>query len=209
MGSPPHEKLSRREREIMDVLYALAEGASAEDVRERLSDPPSYSAVRAMLAKLEAKGYARHREEGLRYVYTPRGSRAAAQRSALQKLVSVFFGGSPGQTVTALLKQENWTDDELDELRAEIDRDPQRSEAIMKSTMINAALALGDWVELSILVKVTLMLILGLCIARFAERAQASVRHLVLAVTLVSLGFIPLMTAVLPEVTIPRSYDPS
>jgi BlaI family transcriptional regulator, penicillinase repressor len=122
MGSPPHEKLSRREREIMDVLFALAEGASAEDVRERLSDPPSYSAVRAMLAKLEAKGYARHREEGLRYVYTPRGSRAAAQRSALQKLVSVFFGGSPGQTVTALLKQENWTDDELDELRAEIDR---------------------------------------------------------------------------------------
>jgi len=122
MGSPPHEKLSRREREIMDVLFALAEGASAEDVRERLSDPPSYSAVRAMLAKLEAKGYARHREEGLRYVYTPRGSRAVAQRSALQKLVSVFFGGSPGQTVTALLKQENWTDDELDELRAEIDR---------------------------------------------------------------------------------------
>ena len=122
MGSPPHEKLSRREREIMDILFALAEGASAEDVRERLSDPPSYSAVRAMLAKLEAKGYARHREEGLRYVYTPRGSRAAAQRSALQKLVSVFFDGSPGQTVTALLKQENWTDDELDELRAEIDR---------------------------------------------------------------------------------------
>ena len=73
----------------------------------------------------------------------------------------------------------------------------------MTSTMINAALALSDWVELSILVKVTLMLILGLCIARFAERAQASVRHLVLAVTLVSLGFIPLMTAVLPELTIP------
>lgn len=122
MGSPPHEKLSRREREIMDVLFALVDGASAEDVRERLSDPPSYSAVRAMLAKLEAKGYARHREEGLRYVYTPTKSKAAAQRSALQKLVSVFFAGSPRQTVTALLKQENWTDDELDELRTEIDR---------------------------------------------------------------------------------------
>lgn len=122
MGSPPHEKLSRREREIMDVLFALVEGASAEDVRERLSDPPSYSAVRAMLAKLEAKGYVRHREEGLRYVYTPTKSKAAAQRSALQKLVSVFFAGSPRQTVTALLKQENWTDDELDELRTEIDR---------------------------------------------------------------------------------------
>ncbi len=122
MVSPPHEKLSRREREIMDVLFALVNGASAEDVRERLSDPPGYSAVRAMLAKLEAKGYARHREEGLRYIYTPTKSKAAAQRSALEKLVSIFFAGSPGQTVTALLKQETWTDAELDQLQAEIDR---------------------------------------------------------------------------------------
>ncbi len=122
MGSPPHEKLSRREREIMDVLFALAGGASAEEVRERLTDPPSYSAVRAMLAKLEAKGYARHREEGPRYIYTPTKSKAAAQRSALEKLVDIFFGGSPRQTVTALLKQETWTDDELDKLQAEIDR---------------------------------------------------------------------------------------
>jgi predicted transcriptional regulator len=122
MGSPPHEKLSRREREIMDVLFALAGGASAEDVRERLSDPPTYSAVRAMLAKLEAKGYARHREDGPRYIYTPTKSKAAAQRSALEKLVGIFFGGSPRQTVTALLKQERWTDDELDQLQAEIDR---------------------------------------------------------------------------------------
>jgi BlaI family transcriptional regulator, penicillinase repressor len=122
MGSPPHEKLSRREREIMDVLFALAGGASAEDVRERLSDPPTYSAVRAMLAKLEAKGYARHREDGPRYIYTPTKSKAAAQRSALEKLVDIFFGGSPRQTVTALLKQEKWSDDELDQLQAEIDR---------------------------------------------------------------------------------------
>jgi len=122
MASPPHEKLTRREREIMDSLFALEDGASVEDVRERLSDPPSYSAVRAMLAKLEAKGHVRHREEGLRYVYSPTKSRAAAQRNALNKLVRVFFGGSPSQTVTALLKQETWTDDELDALRAEIER---------------------------------------------------------------------------------------
>jgi predicted transcriptional regulator len=122
MASPPHEKLTRREREIMDALFALGDGASVEDVRERLSDPPSYSAVRAMLAKLEAKGYVRHREEGLRYVYSPTKSRAAAQRNALNKLVRIFFGGSPRQTVTALLKQENWTDDELDALRAEIEQ---------------------------------------------------------------------------------------
>jgi predicted transcriptional regulator len=122
MASPPHEKLTRREREIMDALFALEDGASVEDVRERLSDPPTYSAVRAMLAKLEAKGYVRHREEGLRYVYTPTKSRVAAQRNALNKLVRVFFGGSPSQTVAALLKQENWTDDELDALRAEIEQ---------------------------------------------------------------------------------------
>ena len=122
MPSPPHEKLSRREREIMDVLFALEDRASAEDIRERLSDPPSYSAVRAMLVKLETKGYVKHREEGPRYIYTPTKSRASAQRGALEKLVQVFFGGSPRQTVTALLKQETWTDAELDALRAEIEQ---------------------------------------------------------------------------------------
>lgn len=122
MHSPPPEKLSRREREIMDAIYAMPNGASAEDVRERLSDPPSYSAVRAMLAKLEAKGAVKHREEGLRYVYLATKPRAAAQRSALQKIVDVFFGGSPGQTAVALLKQETWTDAELDALRHEIEQ---------------------------------------------------------------------------------------
>ena len=121
MASPPHEKLTRREREIMDVLFALGDRGSAEEVRERLSDPPSYSAVRAMLVKLEAKGFVRHREEGLRYIYTPTKSRSSAQRTALHKLVRVFFGGSPGQTAAALLKEESWTDEELDALRAEIE----------------------------------------------------------------------------------------
>jgi predicted transcriptional regulator len=122
MASPPNEKLTRREREIMDAIFALGNRASAEEVRERLSDPPSYSAVRAMLVKLEAKGFVRHREEGLRYVYSPTATRAAAQRNALHQMVHVFFGGSSSHTVTALLKQENWTDDELDALRAEIDQ---------------------------------------------------------------------------------------
>ena len=120
--TPPTEKLSRREREIMDVLFALGNAASAEEIRERLTDPPSYSAVRAMLAKLEVKGVVRHREQGLRYVYVPTTSPAAAQRKALHRIVSVFFRGSPGQMAAALLKQESWTDDELEALRAEIDR---------------------------------------------------------------------------------------
>ncbi len=115
------EKLSRREREIMNVLYAAGGRASAEDIRQGLSDPPSYSAVRAMLVKLEAKGYVQHTEEGLKYVYTPTESQTTARRRALDQLVEVFFGGSPGQTVAALLKREKWTNEELDELRAEIE----------------------------------------------------------------------------------------
>jgi BlaI family transcriptional regulator, penicillinase repressor len=116
------EKLTRREREIMDALFALGDQGSVEDIRGRLTDPPSYSAVRAMLVKLEAKGFVKHREEGLRYVYVPTTSRATAQRKALQKLVHVFFGGSPSQTATALLKQENWSDTEIEALGAEIER---------------------------------------------------------------------------------------
>jgi BlaI family penicillinase repressor len=114
-------KLSRREREIMDVLYALGDNAAAEDIRERLTDPPSYSAVRAMLAKLEAKGVIRHRTEGVRYVYSPVTSRSTAQKKAVSNLMRVFFEGSASQAVTALLKQESWSDDELEALRKEID----------------------------------------------------------------------------------------
>jgi len=116
------QKLSRREREIMDVLFASEGPASAEQVREQLSDPPSYSAVRAMLAKLEAKGQIRHREEGLRYVYLPTVSRAVAQRGALARLVDVFFSGSPGHVATALLAREDWSDEELDELSQQIEQ---------------------------------------------------------------------------------------
>lgn len=119
---PGHEKLSRREREIMDALFALGESASAEAIRERLTDPPTYSAVRAMLVKLEAKGFIRHRAEGLRYVYSPTTSRATAQKRAIGNLMRVFFGGSRSQAVSALLKQEAWTDDELEALRAEIEQ---------------------------------------------------------------------------------------
>jgi len=115
------DKLSRREREIMDVLFALGNTASADAIRGRLSDPPSYSAVRAMLVKLEAKGHIRHRAEGLRYVYFPTTARSTAQKKAVSQLMRVFFGGSPSQAAAALLKQEQWTDDELDALRAQIE----------------------------------------------------------------------------------------
>jgi predicted transcriptional regulator len=121
MPAPPPQKLTRREREIMDILFSLGE-ASAEDVRERLTDPPGYSAVRAMLARLEAKGHIRHRESGLRYVYAPTASPAAARRTALKQYVRTFFGGSLGGMVASLLRQESWTDEELKALRRDIDR---------------------------------------------------------------------------------------
>lgn len=114
--------LSRREREILDVIFAIGAEASAEEIRERLSDPPSYSAVRAMLAKLEAKGAVRHKERGLRYVYSPTTPRGKARKSALQRLIDVFFGGSKGEAVTALLNEEEWSDKELDELAKAIER---------------------------------------------------------------------------------------
>ncbi len=122
MPTPPHEKLSRREREIMNAIFALANRASAEEIRARLTNPPSYSAVRAMLARLETKGYIRHQENRQRYIYTATTSHAAATRAALQHSLRVFFGGSPGQMMTTLLRQESWTDEELDALAAEIKR---------------------------------------------------------------------------------------
>lgn len=122
MPTPHPDKLPRREREILDVLFASDGHASVEDIRRRLTDPPSYSAVRAMLAKLEVKGYVRHREEGLRYVYSSVASRATARQNALHRLVRTFFRGSPGQTAAALLKQGDWSDDELDSLAGEIER---------------------------------------------------------------------------------------
>jgi BlaI family penicillinase repressor len=115
-------KLSRREREILDVLHSLGDEAAAEEIRERLSDPPTGSAVRAMLARLETKGALKHKEKGLRYVYYPTVRRSTARKSALRQLVQVFFEGSAGQAMTALLNEEKWTEEELDELMQAIER---------------------------------------------------------------------------------------
>ena len=115
MVSPPHEKLSRREREIIDALFALGDRASAEEIRERLSDPPTYSAVRAMLVRLETKGYVRHREEGLRYIYMPTVARSAVRQSALRHLMETFFEGSAEKMLSTLLGHEGskLSDEEL------------------------------------------------------------------------------------------------
>lgn len=87
----------------MDVLHAR-EAATVAEVRAALPDPPSYSAVRALLRILEEKGHVRHRQEGARYIYLPRASKEAASRSALKRLVSTFFQGSVTQAMAALLE---------------------------------------------------------------------------------------------------------
>jgi BlaI family transcriptional regulator, penicillinase repressor len=114
--------LTRREREIMNAVFALDNRASAEDIRERLTDPPSDSSVRVMLARLEKKGYLKHQQDGLRYLYSATISPSAAKRTALQQYVQTFFGGSLKQMMTALVAEASWSDDDLAALRAEIDR---------------------------------------------------------------------------------------
>jgi predicted transcriptional regulator len=97
-------KLSRREREIMDVIYGAPGGrASAAEVREQLADPPSYSTVRALLRVLEEKGHVRHEDDGPRYVFLPTVPRERARQSALRQLLTTFFDGSTEQAVAALL----------------------------------------------------------------------------------------------------------
>lgn len=116
------EHLTRREREIMNALFALGNRASAEDIRARLTSPPSDSSVRVMLARLEKKGVLRHQQDGPRYLYSATISPAVAKRTALQQYVHTFFGGSLKQMMTALVAEGSWSDEDLDGLRAQIDR---------------------------------------------------------------------------------------
>ncbi len=109
------QTLSRRERQIMDVLYRRDEATVAE-VMEDLPDPPSYSAVRATLRILEGKGHVVHREDGPRYVYAPAVERERAQSAALDHLVETFFDGSTEEALVALLRK---SDMDLDERRIE------------------------------------------------------------------------------------------
>jgi predicted transcriptional regulator len=114
---PKASALSRREREIMDILYKL-ERASVGQVLSKLADKPSYSTVRAQLRVLEEKGHVRHEEHGLRYVYVPAVPRDMARRSALRHLVETFFDGSTEKVVAALLGGEvaRISPEELDRL---------------------------------------------------------------------------------------------
>jgi BlaI family penicillinase repressor len=113
----PGAGLSRRERQIMDILYRHGK-ASAADVQAAMPDAPGYSAVRAMLRVLEEKGVIRHEQEGLKYLYLPAVAAGHARRSAVKHLVDTFFQDAPEQVVAALLdvSSRRLTDEELDRM---------------------------------------------------------------------------------------------
>ena len=115
--------LTRRERQIMDILYRRGR-ATANEVMADLTGDPSYSTVRTQLRVLEEKGHVSHEEEGLRYVYSPSVPRHTARRSALRHLVSTFFDGSAEKVVGALLGSDGGrlSDDELERIAALIDK---------------------------------------------------------------------------------------
>jgi BlaI family transcriptional regulator, penicillinase repressor len=116
-------KLSRRERQIMDILYQRGR-ASAADVLNAMEDPPGYSAVRAMLRVLEEKGHVRHQAEDLKYIYAPVVPREKATRSAVKHLLDTFFSGSPEQAMAALLdvSSRRLTPEELDRMSRMIEQ---------------------------------------------------------------------------------------
>jgi predicted transcriptional regulator len=123
MSRPPLQNLSRRERQIIDILYAQGRATAAE-VQMALPDPPSYSAVRAMLRILEEKGHIRHEQDGPRYVYLPTVARDSAKKSAMRHVLQTFFDGSASQAISALLDdpRASFSDDELDRLAQMIEK---------------------------------------------------------------------------------------
>src|SRR3954451_16605540 len=123
MARPANDPLSRRERQIMDVVYRQGRATAAEG-RGELPAPPSYSAVRALLRVLEEKGHLRHEQDGPRYAFLPTMPRDKARRSALRQLVQTFFEGSTAQAVAALLGEPGakLSDEDLERLSHLIDQ---------------------------------------------------------------------------------------
>jgi BlaI family penicillinase repressor len=123
MSRTLHNVLSRRERQIMDILFRRGRATAAE-VMQELPGDPSYSTVRTQLRVLEEKGHVRHEEDGVRFIYTPALARHAARKSALRHLVETFFDGAPEKAVAALLGGEGarLTDEQLTRIAELIDK---------------------------------------------------------------------------------------
>jgi predicted transcriptional regulator len=118
-----HDSLSRREREMMNIIFARGR-ATATEVLEAMAEPPSYSAVRATLRVLEQKGHLKHQHDGARYVYIPTVNRERVRISALDQLLTTFFDGSAAHVVATLIERQKGTmsDEELDQLSQLIDQ---------------------------------------------------------------------------------------
>jgi BlaI family penicillinase repressor len=121
------DPLSRRERQILDVIYNLGR-ATASEVLERMPDAPTYTTVRGLLRVLESKGHVRHEEEGGRYVYIPTLTKQRAAKSALKHVVQTFFDGSPSQAMAALLGSERGLSEEEVERLAQLVENARRKE---------------------------------------------------------------------------------
>ena len=113
------DTLSRRERQIMDILHRVGRATVGEE-RAELDDPPTYSTVRALMTTLEAKGHIRHTAEGKRYVYVPTEGQEAASRAALWRVVETFFAGSPARAALALVSDASLAPGEREALEAAI-----------------------------------------------------------------------------------------
>jgi BlaI family transcriptional regulator, penicillinase repressor len=122
MAKHSFDRLTRREREIVNALFALGNSATVEDIRGRLDTPPSDSSVRVMLARLEAKRVVRREQQGIRNVYSVTVSPASAKRTALRQYLDTFFDGSLRFMLSTLVREGSWSDDDLDFLRGEIER---------------------------------------------------------------------------------------
>ena len=129
MDPPFQTRLSRRERQIMEAVYRLGE-ASVAAVQNELPDTPDYHAVRVAMAKLEEKGYLRHRREGRRYIYAPEIPRDEAKRSALGHLVHTYFSGAPAEAFLMLLNMsaDELSDDDIAQLEAWIEQAKNKGE---------------------------------------------------------------------------------
>ena len=127
MTTTNHQDLSRRDRQILEILYQRGQATPA-DVQNALPEPPSYSAVRALLRILEEKGHARHQQDGPRYIYLPTVARENAKRSAMRHMLRTFFDGSAEQAISALLDDASTklSSAELDRL-ARLIEDARRS----------------------------------------------------------------------------------
>ena len=180
--SSDHVALTRRERQIMDILYKRGK-ATASEVLGDLPGTPHYSTVRTQLRVLEEKGHVTHEEDGVRYVYMPATPRRAARKSALRHLVDTFFDGSAEQVVAAVLGGEGarLSDEELDRIARAHRKSEERRKPMKMSLIVFGALA----------------------VSFLLRRRSAALRHWVLATGVACAALVPVLTAVVPEWPLP------